>query len=171
MRCLSVLGRVVGAENVSNCSSHCLSLRRSDVSPETSKRRKFSNCSSRCLVLVTRGRALTKAKRTTKAKKGPRGGGDRLFVRPLLLLFLPLGVRLPCFSFLASLHRMILKVCCVSLPPVTSPTSVLTKSLHSFVCSVCNRGYPEPTRIGSSAGERPLPWAPRVLDASQLASS
>ena len=57
-------------------------------------------------------------------------------MRPLLLLFLPLGVRLPCFSFLASLHRMILKVCCVSLPPVTSPTSVLTKSLHSFVCSV-----------------------------------
>ena len=108
-------------------------------------------CIQLLLALVCLSLRRSNRRRAWKMQKARRESRPALSYG-LILSFVLSGVSPPRSSFLTSLHRVPLKVSCVSLPPVTSPTSVLTSSLHFFVCPACNRGYPEPARIGSSAG-------------------
>ncbi len=119
---------------------------------------KMSPTSSRTDLLVFAPLKSTTRLKQTKGPEEEQAGSSLFFVADWpFLIFVLSGAGLPHSSFLTSLHRVSLKVSCVSLPPVTSPTSVLTSSLHCFVCPACNRGYPEPARIGSSAGSALCP--------------
>ena len=104
----------------------------SDPLPKMSK---MSPTSSRTGLLVFAPlKSTTRLKQTKGPEEGEQAGSSLFCSRPALSYFLLSGAGPPHSSFLTSLHRVSLKFSCVSLPPLTSPTSVLTSSLHFFVC-------------------------------------